>query len=55
MTLIRELRASLFPGNSLQERKDNFLNVYLETGEEIFPVLIEALDPLVQGLVVVKA
>lgn len=53
MTMIRELRAALFPKNSLQERKDNFLNVYLETGEEMFPALIEALDPLVPGMVVV--
>ncbi|TXF85686.1 bacillithiol biosynthesis cysteine-adding enzyme BshC [Neolewinella aurantiaca] len=55
MTTIRELRATLFPGNSLQERKDNFLNVYLESGEEMFPVLLEALDPLTPGMVVVKA
>ena len=55
MTMIRELRATLFPGNSLQERKDNFLNVYLEVGEEMFPTLIDALDPLTPGLVVVSA
>ena len=53
--MIRELRARLFPGNSLQERKDNFLNVYLDSGEEMFPVLIDALDPLTPGLVVVDA
>ncbi len=55
MSMIRELRATLFPGNSLQERKDNFLNVYLETGEEMFPALIEALDPLAPGMVVIGA
>lgn len=55
MGLIRELRATLFPGNSLQERKDNFLNVYLEVGEEMFPTLIEALDPLTNGMVVVRS
>ena len=55
MTMIRELRATLFPGNSLQERKDNFLNVYLEAGEEMFAVLIDALDPLAPGMVVVSA
>lgn len=54
MSLIRELRTALFPGNSLQERKDNFLNVYLEVGEKMFPTLIEALDPLVPGVVVVR-
>jgi len=55
MGLIRELRATLFPGNSLQERKDNFLNVYLEVGEEMFPTLIAALDPLKQGMVIVRS
>jgi len=54
MALIRELRATLFPGNSLQERKDNFLNVYLEVGEEMFPTLIGALDPLTPGMVVIS-
>lgn len=52
MKLIRELRATLFPGDSLQERKDNFLNVYLESGDAMFGELIEALDPLKPGLVV---
>lgn len=55
MDTIRELRAKLFPGNSLQERKDNFLNVYLEEGEAMFPALIEALDPLEAGMVIVQA
>ena len=55
MKLIEELRAKLFPGNSLQERKDNFLTVYLEAGEGMFEVLLEALDPLRAGLVVVAA
>ncbi|MFK8165184.1 MAG: bacillithiol biosynthesis cysteine-adding enzyme BshC [Lewinella sp.] len=54
MDTIRKLRAKLFPGNSLQERKDNFLNVYLEEGEAMFPTLIKALDPLEPGMVVVR-
>lgn len=54
MEAIRELRTTLFPGNSLQERKDNFLNIYLDMGEEMFPLLIEALDPLAEGMVVVR-
>jgi bacillithiol biosynthesis cysteine-adding enzyme BshC len=54
MTTIRELRATLFPGNSLQERKDNFLNVYLEVGETMFPTLVEALDPLAGGMTIVS-
>jgi uncharacterized protein YllA (UPF0747 family) len=54
MTTIRELRATLFPGNSLQERKDNFLNVYLEVGETMFLTLVEALDPLAGGMTIVS-
>lgn len=53
MDAIRLLRTTLFPGNSLQERKDNFLNVYLEEGETMFELLMEALDPLREGMVVV--
>ncbi|MEO0732303.1 MAG: bacillithiol biosynthesis cysteine-adding enzyme BshC [Bacteroidota bacterium] len=54
MAIIRELRDKLFPGRSLQERKDNFLNIYLEEGETMFPALIEALDPLTPGMVVMR-
>ena len=54
MALIRELRATLFPGDSLQERKDNFLNVYLNVGDRLFEDLIEVLDPLEPGLVVIR-
>ncbi|NJC25076.1 bacillithiol biosynthesis cysteine-adding enzyme BshC [Neolewinella antarctica] len=54
MTHVRTLRADLFPHNSLQERKDNFLNIYLREGEKMFEVLIDHLDPLTPGLVVVS-
>lgn len=52
VSLIRELKEALFPGDGLQERKDNFLNVYLETGPALLDILIEALDPLRPGLIV---
>ncbi|MTB52148.1 bacillithiol biosynthesis cysteine-adding enzyme BshC [Lewinella sp. W8] len=54
MNQIRGLRDKLFPDNSLQERKDNFLNVYLQEGPEMIPQLIEALDPLEKGMVVIR-
>ncbi|MEM9525865.1 MAG: bacillithiol biosynthesis cysteine-adding enzyme BshC [Bacteroidota bacterium] len=54
MDTIRDLRAILFPGRSLQERKDNFLNIYLDMGEEMFSLLIDALDPLQEGMVIVR-
>ncbi|MBB4077899.1 bacillithiol biosynthesis cysteine-adding enzyme BshC [Lewinella aquimaris] len=53
MNQIRGLRDKLFPANGLQERYDNFLNFYLQEGEQLFEVLIEELDPLQDGLVVV--
>jgi len=54
MDIIREMKEKLFPKNGLQERTDNFLNVYLEEGETMFETLIEALDPLMEGMVVVR-
>jgi len=51
---IRQLKDKLFPHNGLQERTDNFLNIYLEQGEEMFDVLIDNLDPMTEGLVVVR-
>ncbi|WP_298517617.1 bacillithiol biosynthesis cysteine-adding enzyme BshC [uncultured Kordia sp.] len=41
-----ELREALFPGNSLQERRLNFSELYLEYGETLVPTLVEHLQPL---------
>ncbi len=54
MNQIRGLRDKLFPENGLQERYDSFLNFYLQEGEALFEVLIDHLDPLTEGLVVVQ-
>ena len=54
MNQIRTLRDKLFPEGGLQERYDNFLNVYLQEGNGLFEVLIEQLDPLRGGLVVIQ-
>ena len=53
MGQINKLRDKLFPDNSLQERKDNFLNIYLQEGEAMFDTLIKHLDPLRSGMVVI--
>ena len=53
MNQIRTLRDKLFPEGGLQERYDSFLNVYLQEGDRLFDVLIEQLDPLEEGLVVI--
>ncbi len=50
---ISKLADKLFPANSLQERKDNFIGFYLKYGEEFFVVLFEALDPLRKKMVIV--
>ena len=54
MNQIRALRDKLFPEGGLQERYDSFLNVYLQEGDRLFEVLIEELDPLREGLVVIQ-
>ena len=43
---ITSLQEALFPGQSLQERKLNFSEMYLEVGEELIPGLLEKLRPL---------
>lgn len=49
---IRSLKDKLFPENSLQERKENFLNFYLRYGRTFFETLKKHLDPLREGFVV---
>ena len=41
-----EIQNALFPGQSLQERNLNFSELYLELGEDLIPMLMEALEPL---------
>ncbi len=42
---LSELQNQLFPGQTLQERKQNFSNFYLEYGDTLIPDLLKALDP----------
>ncbi len=51
---IRNLKEKLYPNNGLQERYDNFLSFYQRQGDAFFQTLIEVLDPLEQGFVVVE-
>lgn len=51
---IRNLKEKLFPNNGLQERSDNFLGFYLKYGASFFETLIENLDPLEKGMVIVS-
>ncbi len=43
---LAEIQNQLFPNRSLQERNLNFSELYLEYGETLISVLMEALDPL---------
>ena len=49
---IKSLRNKFFPGNGLQERKDNFLPLYLKYGSDLFEILKENLNPLEHGMVI---
>lgn len=51
---IRKLKEKLFPNNGLQERYDNFLTFYLPQGHDFLTTLIDVLDPLQEGFVVVE-
>ncbi|WP_158618180.1 bacillithiol biosynthesis cysteine-adding enzyme BshC [Chitinophaga lutea] len=43
---INQLKARLFPGNSLQERKENFLPYYAQYGPAFFDHLLRFLNPV---------
>ncbi|MBK9335684.1 MAG: bacillithiol biosynthesis cysteine-adding enzyme BshC [Lewinellaceae bacterium] len=51
---LRGLREKLFPGNSLQERSDNFIPYYLKYGERFFDALKANLDPFDAGFVLLE-
>lgn len=51
---LRSIKEKLFPGNGLQERTDNFLNFYLKYDHNLFDILLQELDPLKEGFIVIK-
>lgn len=42
---INKLKSKLFPGNSLQERSDNFMEYYLDKGDEFLNIIYEGILP----------
>lgn len=52
---IRSLKDKLFPNHGLQERHDNFLAFYLQHGREFFEILLDHLNPLEEGFIVISA
>jgi uncharacterized protein YllA (UPF0747 family) len=49
---ITNLKESLFPQNSLQERFDNFIPYYLKYGEDFIKILKQEFDPLDSNFVI---
>ena len=49
---IKGLLQKFCPNGGLQERFDNFLPYYIKSGDELFEMLIENLNPLEEGFVV---
>lgn len=43
---IRVLKQRLFPANSLQERKENFMPWYIQHGPALFDLILEHLEPV---------
>ena len=51
---LSKLQDKLFPTESLQERKDNFIPFYLKHGEAFFEYLVEELNPLEKEFIVIS-
>lgn len=49
-----DIQNELFPNQSLQERQLNFSEVFLETGKNLIPNLMESLDPLAGKFLILK-
>lgn len=51
---LTELQNVLFPNQSLQERQLNFSELYLQYGKDLIPQLMEILDPLANGFLILR-
>lgn len=49
---LRNLKEKLFPGQGLQERRDNFLNFYPRYGRAFFDELLQELNPLSRDFII---
>lgn len=49
---LESLLEKLFPSDSLQERKDNFLSLYLSQGDQLIAELVDKLNPLEKEMVI---
>jgi bacillithiol biosynthesis cysteine-adding enzyme BshC len=51
---ISRMKAGIFPGNSLQERTDNFLELYLEQGPSFIDTVYAGINPLTPAFMVIE-
>ena len=51
---IRQVKEKLFPGGGLQERHENFMQLYLHYGPELFEILLNQFDPLRKVLKIIR-
>jgi len=51
---IKFIQDQLFPKQSLEERTRNFSEIYLELGDSLIPMLMEALDPLQMKFTIIE-
>ena len=54
VTRLAALQDDLFPGGDLQERQQNFSDLYLELGEKLIPMLMEELQAYPSGFKVLR-
>ena len=45
LRMLQEVKNELFPGNGLQERKDNFSKMYLAFGDDFIQEILNATRP----------
>ena len=48
------MKAAIFPGNSLQERTDNFLELYLDQGPAFIDTVYAGIAPLTPAFMVIE-
>ncbi|WP_162946241.1 bacillithiol biosynthesis cysteine-adding enzyme BshC [Chitinophaga barathri] len=51
---IRGIKDRLFPGNSLQERKENFISYYAQYGPSYFDDILKAINPVTDQLIIIS-
>ena len=54
VTRLAALQDELFPGGELQERQQNFSDLYLELGDDLIPMLLEQLQAFPEGFTVLR-